>query len=155
MQRETLYNLAGFKKKNLLKRYWCSAHRMHENNNSLWVSPQLSGWATNAHQINMVSRSSCCQNMSSHNPCLCQLMQMRRTCGAALWSVHSSTRTDTEPLSEHFKKKKKNLASCDSVTASIANNCRPVVAVNISLHWAYLFCQTLSQRHINSHMCRE
>lgn len=50
-------------KKNLLKRYWCSAHRMHENNNSLWVSPQLSGWATNAHQINMVSRSSCCQNI--------------------------------------------------------------------------------------------
>lgn len=54
--------------------------------NMSWVSPQLSGWAMSAHQINMVSRS-CCQSTCSHDPSWCQLTQMRRTCGAVLWSI--------------------------------------------------------------------
>lgn len=58
-----------------------------ETKKQLVGEPQLSGWATTAHQINMVSGFLRCQSASSHDPRLCQLTQMRRTCGDVLWSV--------------------------------------------------------------------
>lgn len=38
---------------------------------------------------------SSCQSTSTHDPSLCRLTQMRRTCGAVLWSIYSFTGLDT------------------------------------------------------------
>lgn len=65
---------------------FCSPHHTDKNKNSLWVSPQLSGWAMSAHQINMVSEFSGAKQFCK-NPSLCQLTLMRGTCGDGLWSI--------------------------------------------------------------------
>lgn len=56
-----------------------------------WVSYECS---LNKHGLWIVY----CQSTSSHDPSLCQITQMRRTCGVVLWSIESFTGLDMEAI---------------------------------------------------------